>query len=173
MTDGNAPPKCRTTGQWHLKPTAAGAGRQCRPYLLGELTKLLRYLGGAIGMGTGQYENELVCANPCDGCVVVRARLHAPGDLHQQFVANAVTERIIDISKFVDVQHQYGHWFPESHPDLASHSPASVIIPLAELDWAAIAERLRPFGERPIMVKDWVKSWGRKRERTVPKRSAT
>jgi hypothetical protein len=45
MTDGNAPPKCRTTGQWHLKPTAAGAGRQCRPYLLGELTKLLRYLG--------------------------------------------------------------------------------------------------------------------------------
>jgi hypothetical protein len=55
-------------------------------------------------------------------------------------------------------QYRYAHWFPESYADLAEHTPQSICIPLSELDWARLGQRLQPFGAKPLVVKDWVKS---------------
>ncbi|MGD0150582.1 MAG: hypothetical protein ABSB77_18550 [Xanthobacteraceae bacterium] len=51
------------------------------------------------------------------------------------------------------------------HLDLSEWQAAGVKQAIASLD--------RGEGIPHQEVKDWVKSWGRKRERTVPKRSAT
>jgi hypothetical protein len=55
-------------------------------------------------------------------------------------------------------QYQYAHFFPESYPDLVGFTPESICIPTDELDWAQLAGRLASFGDRPLVVKDWVKS---------------
>jgi ATP-grasp domain, R2K clade family 3 len=55
-------------------------------------------------------------------------------------------------------QYRYAHWFPENYPDIEAFTPQSVCIPRAELDWNRLPERLALFGDRPLIVKDWVKS---------------
>jgi hypothetical protein len=55
-------------------------------------------------------------------------------------------------------QYQYAHHFPENYSDIAALSPQSVCIPLKELNWPTLSESLRGFGDRPLLLKDWVKS---------------
>lgn len=56
------------------------------------------------------------------------------------------------------IQQKNGHLFPRSYPALKDMTPLSVCIPFHELDWDTIRERLQVFGEKPLILKDWVKS---------------
>jgi hypothetical protein len=51
------------------------------------------------------------------------------------------------------------HLFPESYPVIEGHTPASVFVPLdAGFGIDGIMRVLAPFGDRPIILKDYVKS---------------
>lgn len=55
--------------------------------------------------------------------------------------------------------YKYCHYFPESYFAIEPHTPQSRWLPFnGELNMDAIMELLRPFGERPLIVKDFVKS---------------
>jgi hypothetical protein len=51
------------------------------------------------------------------------------------------------------------HYFPESYPIIAPYTPFSVAIEVrAGFDIASIVPLLAPFGDRPVIIKDYVKS---------------
>ena len=55
--------------------------------------------------------------------------------------------------------YRHCHYLPESYPVIAGHTPMTVYLPLAEaLDMARVKEVLAPFGDQPLIVKDYVKS---------------
>ncbi|HEY1011265.1 MAG TPA: ATP-grasp domain-containing protein [Herpetosiphonaceae bacterium] len=54
--------------------------------------------------------------------------------------------------------YRHCHWFPESYPLIAGQTPASVWMPAAEWSLDAAMERLAPFGDQPLILKDYVKS---------------
>ncbi len=67
------------------------------------LQHLFSHMRRPLGAGAGQDENELVAAEPGDRILVAQDMAQAPGDLDQQFVADAVTERVIDVLETIDV----------------------------------------------------------------------
>lgn len=51
------------------------------------------------------------------------------------------------------------HYLPESYPWIEGHTPRSVFLPVeGEVDFSSVASILKPFGKRPIVLKDYVKS---------------
>ncbi|OWR28677.1 hypothetical protein CDO73_17405 [Saccharibacillus sp. O23] len=56
--------------------------------------------------------------------------------------------------------YKHTHHLPESYAKIASCTPDSVWLPVAEIDssFEAVHTAVRPFGENPIIVKDYVKS---------------
>lgn len=51
------------------------------------------------------------------------------------------------------------HHLPESYPAIAAWTPRTVWIPRADgFELPVVLERLRPFGDRPVILKDYVKS---------------
>jgi hypothetical protein len=55
--------------------------------------------------------------------------------------------------------YRHCHHLPESYPVLEGHTPRSVWLPVAgEIDVDEILSLLRPFGDAPLVVKDYVKS---------------
>jgi hypothetical protein len=51
------------------------------------------------------------------------------------------------------------HYLPESYPYIADHTPMTVWLPLAGgADNERIMQALRPFGDAPLILKDYVKS---------------
>jgi hypothetical protein len=56
-------------------------------------------------------------------------------------------------------QYRTCHYLPDSYPWIEERTPRTVWFPLqGELDFALLAPVLAPFGDRPIVVKDYVKS---------------
>ncbi len=62
-----------------------------------DLKQLGRDVRGAVGVGIRQDQNELVAAQTGDGVLVTDGAGQALRDFDQQLVANAVTQRIIDV----------------------------------------------------------------------------
>ena len=55
--------------------------------------------------------------------------------------------------------YQHCHYLPESYPIIAPHTPRTVAIPLQpNAQLPNLASLLQPFGDRPLIVKDYVKS---------------
>lgn len=55
--------------------------------------------------------------------------------------------------------YRHCHHLPESYPAIAGHTPRTVWLPgRGEFDPDAVMDLLRPFGNAPIIVKDYVKS---------------
>jgi len=54
--------------------------------------------------------------------------------------------------------YKHCHYLPEWYPLLAEHTPASTWLTGPDFSLDAIMDVLRPFGERPLIVKDFVKS---------------
>lgn len=55
--------------------------------------------------------------------------------------------------------YRHCHYLPESYPIIATHTPQSVYLPLSECDDIDhILQALAPFGEKPLVLKDYVKS---------------
>jgi hypothetical protein len=55
--------------------------------------------------------------------------------------------------------YRHCHHLPESYPLLEGQTPRSVWLPhAAEIDTDRVMDLLRPFGDRPLVVKDYVKS---------------
>jgi hypothetical protein len=55
--------------------------------------------------------------------------------------------------------YRHGHYLPESYPLLESQTPRSVWLPgTGQPDLDRIMDLLRPFGDGPLIVKDYVKS---------------
>ena len=55
--------------------------------------------------------------------------------------------------------YRHCHHLPESYPVIEGHTPRSVWLPGAgEIDMDAVMALLRPFGDAPLVVKDYVKS---------------
>jgi ATP-grasp domain, R2K clade family 3 len=56
-------------------------------------------------------------------------------------------------------QYRHTHYLPESYPVIASYTPHTVWLPTSEVpDFDVVAALLAPFGDAPIVVKDYVKS---------------
>ena len=56
-------------------------------------------------------------------------------------------------------QYRHAHYLPESYPVIAGHTPRSVWLSVREApDFDAVADLLAPFGDAPVIVKDYVKS---------------
>jgi hypothetical protein len=56
-------------------------------------------------------------------------------------------------------QYRTCHYLPDSYPWIQGKTPRTVWVPMQrEFDFASIAPVLAPFGDRPIVVKDYVKS---------------
>ncbi len=71
--------------------------------------QLLRHHGGAVRIGVGQHHDEFVAAEARQRVVIAHRVLQAVGQLHQQGVADAVAEGIIDVLEAVDVDEQQRH----------------------------------------------------------------
>lgn len=55
--------------------------------------------------------------------------------------------------------YRHCHHFPESYPVIKEHTPASVSVPLGEgFSIDEVMRALAPFGDGPVVVKDYVKS---------------
>jgi hypothetical protein len=55
--------------------------------------------------------------------------------------------------------YRHCHYLPESYPIIAPHTPRTVAIPLQpHAPLPELAPLLQPFGDRPLIVKDYVKS---------------
>ena len=55
--------------------------------------------------------------------------------------------------------YRHCHHLPESYPAIAGHTPRTVWLPgRGEFDPDAVMDLLRPFGDAPVIVKDYVKS---------------
>ncbi|MBV9790608.1 MAG: ATP-grasp domain-containing protein [Chloroflexi bacterium] len=55
--------------------------------------------------------------------------------------------------------YQHCHYLPESYPIIAPHTPRTVVLPLTpNAPLPDLAPLLQPFGDRPLIVKDYVKS---------------
>jgi hypothetical protein len=55
--------------------------------------------------------------------------------------------------------YRHGHHLPESYPVLEGHTPRSVWLPgTGPVDMDRIVDLLRPFGDAPLILKDYVKS---------------
>jgi hypothetical protein len=54
--------------------------------------------------------------------------------------------------------YKHCHYLPEWYPLLAKYTPASTWLTGPDFSLDAIMEALRPFGEQPVIVKDFVKS---------------
>jgi hypothetical protein len=58
-------------------------------------------------------------------------------------------------------QYRHCHWLPESYPVIRQFTPESVWLPISvgeQPDFDQIMNLLRPFGDHPVIVKDYVKS---------------
>jgi hypothetical protein len=56
-------------------------------------------------------------------------------------------------------QYRHAHYLPESYPAIATHTPRTVWLPANESwDYDRLADLLLPFGDAPVIVKDYVKS---------------
>ncbi|MCW3097179.1 MAG: hypothetical protein JWL77_2797 [Chthonomonadaceae bacterium] len=54
--------------------------------------------------------------------------------------------------------YRHCHYLPESYPLLLGHTPRTVWLPIADVTMDRIMALLEPFGTKPIVVKDYVKS---------------
>lgn len=70
---------------------------------------------------------------------------------------DALAERNLRLVNTPD-QYRHAHYLPESYPAIAGHTPETVWLGADGLTMEAIHSALRPFGDRPVIVKDFVKS---------------
>jgi hypothetical protein len=71
---------------------------------------------------------------------------------------NALQERGVHLINSPSA-YQHCHFLPESYAEIAEHTPASVWLPLAEcLDMGRVMKELVAFGNKPLILKDYVKS---------------
>lgn len=55
-------------------------------------------------------------------------------------------------------QYEHCHHLPSSLAIIEKHTPRTVVIPIGEISSTQTAEAVRSFGEKPLIVKDFVKS---------------
>lgn len=78
-------------------------------------------------------------------------------DEYQQLYA-ALQQRKLHLINSPDA-YLHCHYLPESYPVIAAHTPATVSIPLGKCgDMDHVLQALRPFGNQPLILKDYVKS---------------
>ncbi|GAO22120.1 hypothetical protein ALISP_1940 [Alicycliphilus sp. B1] len=76
--------------------------------LHGGLLHLGRHALSALGVRARQQQHELVAAQARHGVALAHGALQAPGDLHQQGIAHAVAQRIVDMLEVVQVEEHHG-----------------------------------------------------------------
>ena len=84
----------------------AGAGEHGLP--AHGLEHVARDLHGLLAAALGQQHRELVAAEPREHVGVAQPRAQRPRDAHDQLVAGAVAERVVDRLEVVEVEHQRG-----------------------------------------------------------------
>jgi hypothetical protein len=56
-------------------------------------------------------------------------------------------------------QYRHCHYLPESYDVICAHTPRTVWLPIdSEVDFSVLWPLLEPFGQAPLVVKDYVKS---------------
>ncbi|MNR29101.1 hypothetical protein D3C85_1464670 [compost metagenome] len=90
-------------------------GRRHGQFMVVDLVGLARGFEQLVGdarramrVGAGQQQHELVAADARDRILFAHHRAQPLGDLHQQGVAHAVTQRIVDMLEMVQVQEDRG-----------------------------------------------------------------
>ncbi|HEV2864418.1 MAG TPA: ATP-grasp domain-containing protein [Pyrinomonadaceae bacterium] len=87
---------------------------------------------------------------------VYRGWMLTPGDYSQLY--DALEEKGLRLIN-TPADYKHCHHFPESYPIIKEHTPASVTVPLGEgFSAEEVMRALAPFGERPVVLKDYVKS---------------
>ena len=107
-------------------------------------------------LNNGQTEAALRRARSIAGNVVYRGWMLRPAIYAQLFVA--LEERGATLVN-TPQQYRHCHYLPESYPIIAHQTPQTVWLPLSgEINFDAITTKLKPFGDKPLIVKDYVKS---------------
>ncbi|OWA36938.1 hypothetical protein B9G55_02345 [Saccharibacillus sp. O16] len=72
---------------------------------------------------------------------------------------NALRKRHLHLMNSPE-SYRHVHYLPESYRHISAYTPASVWLPIREItsSFEEVYEAIRPFGEQPIIVKDYVKS---------------
>ena len=76
---------------------------------------------------------------------------------HYAQLFGALQERQISLINTPE-QYAHCHLLPLSYAEIESYTPKTIWVPVAEFALADLATHLLPFGARPIIVKDYVKS---------------
>lgn len=75
-----------------------------------------------------------------------------------QQLYSALSERNYELVNSA-AAYRHCHYLPENYPVIAAHTPATVSLPLPECtNIDTIMQALHPFGDTPIILKDYVKS---------------
>jgi hypothetical protein len=76
---------------------------------------------------------------------------------HYTQLYDALLERGLQLIN-TPAAYRHCHYLPESYPLLEGHTPRTVWLPIADVTMDRIMALLEPFGTKPIIVKDYVKS---------------
>jgi hypothetical protein len=88
--------------------------------------------------------------------VIYRGWMLTPGNYSQLY--EALREKGLHLIN-TPAAYKHCHHFPESYPVIEGQTPASVFVPLdASFGIEGVMRVLAPFGDRPMILKDYVKS---------------
>ena len=68
------------------------------------LDQLARQVRGPVGIGVGQDQHEFVPAHARHGVLLAHLLAHAPRHRNQQFIANAVPQRVVDVLEMIQIE---------------------------------------------------------------------
>ncbi len=107
-------------------------------------------------LNNGQAEAALRRARSLQGNVVYCGWMLRPAVYAQLF--QALQERGATLIN-TPQQYRHCHYLPESYASIAHQTPQTVWLPLVDgIDFDEIAAKLEIFGDKPLIVKDYVKS---------------
>jgi hypothetical protein len=97
-----------------------------------------------------------VAARPTMTLALYRGWMLRP--VHYERLYAALSARHVQLINDPEA-YRHAHHFPESFDVIAAHTPASVWLPTdGDVSTDRVMEALRPFGTRPVVIKDFVKS---------------
>ncbi len=107
-------------------------------------------------LNNGQIEAALRRVRSIEESVVYRGWMLRPAIYELLF--DSLLERGANLVNTAQ-QYRHCHYLPESYAIIAHQTPQTVWLPLSgEIDFDVIATKLEIFGDKPLIVKDYVKS---------------
>ena len=71
------------------------------------LEQLASQMGGAVLVGTRKHQHKLIAPHAGHGVLFTHLFMHAPRHSHQEFIAHAVPQRIVDVLEMVQIHEQH------------------------------------------------------------------